>query len=110
MCIPESDRPCFWVGVMGDVWHHITQASSAAAKSEERVCVTGAGKSGLIACKVLTQRGVPFDCFEEGSQVQALRMPACWSQHCRCIPQQLVALGMGVLTALWTGLQGQSRP
>lgn len=48
------------------------QALSAAAKSEERVCVIGCGKSGLIGCKVLTQRGVAFDCFEEGSQIGGL--------------------------------------
>ena len=47
------------------------QALSAAAKREEHVCIIGAGKSGLIACKSLTQRGVAFDCFEEGSQVRS---------------------------------------
>ena len=31
----------------------------------------GAGKSGLIACKVLKERGIPFDCFEAASQVRA---------------------------------------
>ena len=31
----------------------------------------GAGKSGLIASKVLKQRGIPFDCFEAGSQVHS---------------------------------------
>ena len=33
------------------------------------MCVIGAGKSGLIASKVLKERGIPFDCFEAGSQV-----------------------------------------
>ena len=53
------------------------QALSASAKSKERVCVIGCGKSGLIACKVLTQRGVAFDCFEEGSQVCAGPLTTC---------------------------------
>ena len=29
----------------------------------------GAGSSGLTACQVLKARGVPFDCFEKGSQI-----------------------------------------
>ena len=76
------------------------QALSAAAKSEERVCVIGCGKSGLIGCKVLTQRGVAFDCFEEGSQVCAGPPPACWTQKCPCLYWQLAALGMALLPAL----------
>jgi len=35
----------------------------------DRVCVIGAGSSGLASCQVLHARGVPFDCFETGSQV-----------------------------------------
>src|SRR3954454_11640404 len=34
-----------------------------------RVCVVGAGSSGIAACKVLQERGIPFDCFEKGSGV-----------------------------------------
>jgi dimethylaniline monooxygenase (N-oxide forming) len=33
------------------------------------VCVIGAGSSGIAACQVLHARGIPFDCFEKGSQV-----------------------------------------
>ena len=33
------------------------------------VCVIGAGSSGLVACKVLRERGVPFVCFELGSGI-----------------------------------------
>ncbi|MBX5470208.1 MAG: NAD(P)-binding domain-containing protein [Thermoleophilaceae bacterium] len=33
------------------------------------VCVIGAGSSGIAACQVLAARGIPFDCFEKGSQV-----------------------------------------
>jgi dimethylaniline monooxygenase (N-oxide forming) len=35
----------------------------------DRVCVIGAGSSGIAACQVLADRGVPFDCFERGSSV-----------------------------------------
>jgi dimethylaniline monooxygenase (N-oxide forming) len=35
----------------------------------EKVCVVGAGSSGIAACQVLSARGIPFDCFEKGSQV-----------------------------------------
>ena len=35
----------------------------------DRVCIIGAGSSGIAACQVLDARGIPFDCFEAGSQV-----------------------------------------
>src|SRR4051812_4653413 len=35
----------------------------------ERVCVIGAGSSGIAACQVLTTRGIDFDCYETGSEV-----------------------------------------
>src|SRR5688572_27683649 len=35
----------------------------------ERVCVIGAGSSGISSCQVLHARGIPFDCFEMGSTV-----------------------------------------
>ncbi|MEX2195001.1 MAG: NAD(P)-binding domain-containing protein [Thermoleophilaceae bacterium] len=35
----------------------------------ERVCVIGAGSSGIASCQVLNARGIPFDCFEKGSEV-----------------------------------------
>jgi len=34
-----------------------------------RVCVVGAGSSGIAACQALHSRGIPFDCFEAGSSV-----------------------------------------
>jgi dimethylaniline monooxygenase (N-oxide forming) len=34
-----------------------------------RVCIVGAGSSGIASCQVLDARGVPFDCFEAGSAV-----------------------------------------
>ena len=37
-----------------------------------KVCVIGAGAAGLTAVKALTEEGVPFDCFELGSQIGGL--------------------------------------
>jgi dimethylaniline monooxygenase (N-oxide forming) len=36
---------------------------------ENRVCVVGAGSSGIAAAQVLAARGIDFDCFETGSEV-----------------------------------------
>lgn len=44
-------------------------ASSAAARGAARACVIGAGSSGIASCQVLDARGIPFDCFELGSEV-----------------------------------------
>ncbi len=38
----------------------------------DRVCIIGAGSSGLIAAKILRERGLPFDCYELGSEVGGL--------------------------------------
>lgn len=38
----------------------------------DRVCVVGAGSSGIVAAKVLQERGIPFDAFEMGSGVGGL--------------------------------------
>ena len=35
----------------------------------EKVCIVGAGSSGIVAAQVLGARGIPFDCFEKGSMV-----------------------------------------
>jgi thioredoxin reductase len=35
----------------------------------DKVCVIGAGSSGIASCQVLNARGIPFDCFEKGSGV-----------------------------------------
>jgi hypothetical protein len=37
--------------------------------SDETVCIIGAGSSGIASCQVLAARGIPFDCFEKGSEV-----------------------------------------
>lgn len=34
-----------------------------------KVCIIGAGSSGIAACQVLHARGIEFDCFEKGSNV-----------------------------------------
>jgi cation diffusion facilitator CzcD-associated flavoprotein CzcO len=34
-----------------------------------RVCIIGAGLSGLTACKALTDRGIPYTCFESSDDV-----------------------------------------
>jgi cation diffusion facilitator CzcD-associated flavoprotein CzcO len=41
----------------------------AGGRRDARVCVIGAGSSGIAACQVLHARGIPFACFEKGSQV-----------------------------------------
>ena len=33
----------------------------------EQACIIGAGSSGLVAAKILHERGIPFDCYEKGS-------------------------------------------
>ena len=35
----------------------------------QKVCVIGAGSSGIAACQVLAARGISLDCFEKGSEV-----------------------------------------
>jgi len=37
--------------------------------SSQKVCIIGAGSSGIVAAQVLNARGIPFDCFEKGSQI-----------------------------------------
>jgi len=38
----------------------------------DRVCIIGGGSSGIVAAKILHERGVPFDCFEKGSGIGGL--------------------------------------
>jgi thioredoxin reductase len=39
------------------------------AAAAQRICVIGAGSSGIAACQVLSARGLDFDCFEKGSEI-----------------------------------------
>ena len=41
----------------------------SASSTHPRVCVIGAGSSGIAACKTLHQRGIDFDCFELSNRV-----------------------------------------
>jgi thioredoxin reductase len=42
---------------------------SNGAERTSRVCVIGAGSSGITACQRLAGKGIDFDCFEKGSEV-----------------------------------------
>lgn len=37
--------------------------------NHSKVCIVGAGSSGITASQVLSARGIPFDCFEKGSRI-----------------------------------------
>src|SRR5580692_1262581 len=39
---------------------------------DKKVAIIGAGCSGISACQVLEDRGIPFDCFEKGSDIGGL--------------------------------------
>ncbi len=42
------------------------------AQSQPDVCIVGAGCSGFTAAKILHERGIAFDCFEQGSNIGGL--------------------------------------
>lgn len=46
-----------------------TVSKLRAVSAGEKTCIIGAGSSGIVAAQVLDARGLPFDCFEKGSQV-----------------------------------------
>lgn len=35
----------------------------------DKVCIIGAGSSGITSCQVLQARGIPYDCYEAGSDI-----------------------------------------
>jgi dimethylaniline monooxygenase (N-oxide forming) len=35
----------------------------------KKVCIIGAGSSGITACKSLLEEGIEFDCYEKGSGI-----------------------------------------
>ena len=47
----------------------VASSGRLARMPAEKVCVIGAGSSGIVAAQVLNARGIPFDCFEKGSKV-----------------------------------------
>lgn len=51
--------------------HRAAPVTAPVARDETlpRVCVIGAGSSGITAAKSLYLAGVPFDCFEQGSEI-----------------------------------------
>ncbi|MCA9265881.1 MAG: NAD(P)-binding domain-containing protein, partial [Planctomycetales bacterium] len=40
--------------------------------TNHKICIIGAGCSGMVAAKILQERGLPFDCFEKGSDIGGL--------------------------------------
>lgn len=44
-------------------------APAAEARNLPKVCIIGAGSSGIVCCKVFRDQGIPYDCFEASSQV-----------------------------------------
>ncbi len=48
-----------------------------------KVCVIGAGSSGIAMCRALEQRGVPYDCYERRTEIGGLwRYPAGSGTSC----------------------------
>jgi len=46
---------------------------SANIKNEtDKVCIIGAGSSGLAAAKIFAERGIPFDCLEREDDIGGL--------------------------------------
>ncbi len=45
------------------------ETRAAAPRSPTKVCLIGAGSSGIAAAKALHQNGIDFDCFETGSAI-----------------------------------------
>jgi dimethylaniline monooxygenase (N-oxide forming) len=46
-----------------------TKAKGPETHSIPKICVIGAGSSGITVAKALHQRGIAFDCFEKGSDI-----------------------------------------
>src|ERR1700761_7246753 len=44
-------------------------ATDAPRHGAGRVCLIGAGSSGIAAAKALHERGIPFDCFEKSDRI-----------------------------------------
>jgi dimethylaniline monooxygenase (N-oxide forming) len=59
----QGERLATSTGVAG------TNGSAIASGALPRVCIIGAGSSGIAACKVFKEHGLDFDCFEASSEV-----------------------------------------
>lgn len=47
-------------------------ATTRTAPTLPKVCIIGAGSSGIVCCKVFRERGIPYDCFEASGEVGGL--------------------------------------
>lgn len=54
---------------MGRVEHYSALEENAMSETPNRVCIIGAGSSGIAACKVLKDHGIPFDCYEASDRI-----------------------------------------
>jgi dimethylaniline monooxygenase (N-oxide forming) len=46
-----------------------TEGSGSSRPALPKVCIVGAGSSGIACCKAFKQSGIPFDCFEASDRV-----------------------------------------
>src|SRR5689334_11306291 len=70
----ESTSPLRTPGVNpttpeGPIGRAASPVDSGAMESAEKVCIIGAGSSGIVAAQVLGAKGIAYDCFEKGSQI-----------------------------------------
>jgi dimethylaniline monooxygenase (N-oxide forming) len=49
-----------------------TFSAATPTEGNDRVCVIGAGSSGIAMCRALALRDIPFDCYERSSQIGGL--------------------------------------
>jgi dimethylaniline monooxygenase (N-oxide forming) len=57
--------------------------TSTPADRRDKVCVIGAGSSGIAMCRALAARDIPFDCYERRSEIGGLwRYPAPGGSSC----------------------------
>jgi len=68
----------------------------------DRVCIVGAGSSGIVAAKVLKEKGIPFDGFEKGSGIGGNHYTTPFSSR---LPTWIQRLGFNVILKLVRGPQ-----
>lgn len=47
----------------------MASAAATAGRALPKVCIVGAGSSGIVCCKVFREHGIPYDCFEASDRV-----------------------------------------